>query len=209
MIVDTKQGIRCVRKNCFFNFAKHRCNPRIPGRKSISQHFRLAAHAYPQPWYRHLARRAYMIMPKSLSARLEATKRNLFSERWLAAPDDLGVFPTNGDRFVAEELWRLKELKRPVYKGFLLQGLAASWHYMGGGRLKAIGNNVKQVLVCTGTDDQMIEYTHSDVLVAGISAGGADVKKRYFEGAGHALNWETLEDYNKMVEEFVTGAHQG
>ncbi|KAA8914533.1 Alpha/Beta hydrolase protein [Sphaerosporella brunnea] len=162
------------------------------------------------PWYQHLARRAYMIMPKTLHARLEATKRNIFSDSWLAAPDDLGVFPTNGDRFVSEELWRMKELKAPVYRGFLLQGLAATWHYMGEDRLKAIGSNVKHVLVCTGTSDQMIEYTHSDVLVAGISAGGvAEVKKRYFEGVGHALNRETLEEYNKMVEAFVTSAHQG
>jgi hypothetical protein len=150
-----------------------------------------------------------MMMPKSLSARLEATKRNLFSERWLAAPDDLGVFPTNGDRFVAEELWRMKELKQPVFQGFLLQGLACSWHYVGEDRLKAIGSNVQQVLVCTGTNDQMIEYTHSEVLVAGISTGGADVKKRFFEGVGHAIHVEMLEEYNRMVEEFVTNAHQG
>jgi len=161
-----------------------------------------------QPWYQHLANRAYMILPKSLSARLTATKRNLFSERWLAAPDDLGVFPTNGDRFVAEELWRLKNLRRPVYKGFLLQGLAASWHYMGQDRLKAIGASVENVLVCTGTDDQMIAHKHSDVIVAGIEGGGCKVKTRYFADVGHALNWETLDEYNQMVEEFVTEAHQ-
>jgi hypothetical protein len=147
-----------------------------------------------------------MVLPKSLSARLAASKRNLFSERWLAAPDDGGVFPTNGDRFVAEELWRLKNLRRPAYKGLLLQGLAASWHNMGRDRLKSIGANVENVLVCTGTDDRMIDHGHSDVIIAGIGAGGCKVKTRYFEGVGHALSWETLDEYNRMVEEFVVEA---
>lgn len=147
-----------------------------------------------------------MVMPKSLSARLAAAKHNLFSTRWLSAPDDLGVFPTNGDRFAAEELWRMKHLRRPVYQGFLLQGLAASWHYMAHDRLMAIGASVENVLVCTGTDDQVIAHQHSDTIVAGITAGGCMVKMRHFEGVGHALNWEALVEYNRMVEEFVTEA---
>ncbi|KAF8251869.1 alpha/beta-hydrolase [Wilcoxina mikolae CBS 423.85] len=161
------------------------------------------------PWYKHLARRAYMIMPKTLPARLEASQRNLFSDHWLAAPDDLGVFPTNADRYVAEELWRLKDMKPPTMQGFLLQGLAASWHYMGPDRLMVIGSKIKHVLVCTGTEDAMIEYKHSDVLVESISAGGCDVKKRVFEGVGHVLSWEAMGEYNKMLEEFVTNTHQG
>jgi predicted esterase len=100
-------------------------------------------------------------------------------------------------------------MKSPTMQGFLLQGLAASWHYMGPDRLKTIGSKIKHVLVCTGTEDAMIEYKHSDVLVEGISAGGCDVKKRIFEGVGHVLSWEAREEYNKMLEEFVTNAHQG
>ncbi|KAI5804501.1 Alpha/Beta hydrolase protein [Geopyxis carbonaria] len=158
------------------------------------------------PWYTHLTRRVSMIMPKSVSARLEATKRYLFSEAWLGAPDELGVFPTNEDRFVAEETWRMQKLKATRFQGYLLQGLAASWHYMGQDRLKEIGKSVPCVLVCTGSSDAMIECKHSDVLVDGISSGGCNVKKVVFEGAGHCLQWETVKEYNAMIEEFTTNA---
>lgn len=148
-----------------------------------------------------------MIMPKSLPARLAATQGNVFAAAWLKAPDDIGVFPTNSDRYVAEELWRLENLPPPVYQGFLLQGLAASWHHMGPERLKVLGERIRHILVCTGDVDAMIECKHSDVLVRGIGAGGR-VAKRVFEGSGHALQFECAREYNCMIEEFVTAAHE-
>ena len=146
-------------------------------------------------------------MPKTLPARLEAQKRSLFSGRWLAAPDDQGEFPTNADRFAAEGLWRLRELRPPHVHGLLLQGLAATWHHMGPDRLRLLGSRIDRVLVCTGTADAMIEPSHSDVLVQGIAAGGCKVVKRLFPGVGHVLSWEAVAEYNSMLDEFVTHAH--
>lgn len=146
-------------------------------------------------------------MPKTLAARLEAQKRILFSERWLAAPDDQGEFPTNADRFMAEGLWRLRELRPPTMRGLLLQGLAATWHHMSSERLRLLGSRIDRVLVCTGTADTMIEPAHSDVLVQGIAAGGCKVVKRLFAGVGHVLSWEAEAEYNCMLDEFVTHAH--
>jgi len=159
------------------------------------------------PWYQHLYHRAYMILPKSLEARIAAAKANIFAKEWLHAPDPYGEFPTNGDRFTAEELWRLKALKKPPFFAYLLQGLAATWHYVGPDRLKTIGERVQNVLVCHGTEDVMIPFVHMDALVAGIAMGGCDVQKSVYEGAGHALHIERWDEYHKMVEEFVTKAH--
>lgn len=160
---------------------------------------------HPQPWYQHLAGRIYMIMPKSLSTRLETSKHLLFSKDWPEKPDDLGVFPTNGDRYVAEELWRVDNLPTPRYQGFLLQGLAASWHYMGPVRLKLVGELVKHIQVLTGTGDNMIEHFHADKLVEGLESAGRKVDLVKFEGAGHCLHWE-LPEYNAVIENFVLKA---
>lgn len=161
-----------------------------------------------QPWHKHLLHRATMLMPKTLPQRLAAAQRNLFSPSWLVKPDDHGVFPTNADRYVAEELWRLNDLKPPVIQGFLLQGLAATWHYVGPDRLKTIGEKVDRIMVCTGTGDEMIEWGHSTRLVEGLRKGGNEVHYREWLGVGHVLSWEVEGEYNKMVEEFVTGAHR-
>ncbi|KAI5816730.1 Alpha/Beta hydrolase protein [Pyronema omphalodes] len=160
------------------------------------------------PWHKHLIHRATMLMPKTLPQRLAAAQRNLFSPGWLVKPDDHGVFPTNADRYVAEELWRLNDLKPPVIQGFLLQGLAATWHYVGPERLKIIGEKVDRIMVCTGTADEMIEWGHSTRLVEGLRKGGNEVHYREWLGVGHVLSWEVEAEYNKMVEEFVTGAHR-
>lgn len=144
-----------------------------------------------------------MIRPKPLAARLEAAKANLFSQEWLDRPDYLGVFPTNADRFVAEDLWRMEKLQPPVYAGTLLQGLAASWHYMGPERLKVLGKEIPDILVTTGTKDALVEDRHSDVLVKEI--GGA-VKKQVFEGVGHCLQFEAVNEYHVMLEEHFTTA---
>lgn len=146
-----------------------------------------------------------MIRPKTLAARLESAKANLFSEEWLARPDDLGEFPTNADRFVAEDLWRIEKLPAPVYQGTLLQGLAVSWHYMGPERLKVLGAEIPDILVVTGDNDALIEHKHSDVLVDGI---GGTVRKILFPGVGHCLQFEVVDEYHTMLEEFILHAQK-
>lgn len=146
-----------------------------------------------------------MIIPKPLSARLESSKYRLFSTEWVERPDDLGVFPTNGDRYTAEELWRIDNLPTPRYQGYLLQGWAASWHHMSKDRLKKVGEMVKHIQVMTGMEDHMIEPFHADIIVEGLESAGRKVELLKFENAGHCLHWE-LRNYNKVIEGFVLGA---
>lgn len=148
-----------------------------------------------------------MIMPKPLTARIESSKYRLFGKDWLDQPDALGVFPTNGDRYTAEELWRMDHLSKPRYQGYLLQGLAASWHYMSEERLKKVGKTVESIMVLTGTEDNMIEHFHSDILVDGLESAGRKVELKKFQDAGHALHWE-LGNYNTIIEQFVLAAQE-
>src|SRR5690606_40235533 len=67
------------------------------------------------------ARRLSLLFPKSEEKRLEGVQANIFAKSWLESPDDLGEFPTNSDRFVAEECWRADYMPPPVFMGYLLQ----------------------------------------------------------------------------------------
>ncbi|TGZ85242.1 alpha/beta-hydrolase [Ascodesmis nigricans] len=162
------------------------------------------------PWYHHFLNRLIMIVPKPLHIRLERVKSNLFSPQYLNSRDPSGIFPTNGDRFVAEELWRMANIKQPGFKGFILQAWAASWHNMQPERLRKVGGAVEDILVCVGDRDKMIEPIHAKILVEGLDRhregmGWEKVKTRVFEGFGHALQIEVVEEYNDMLEGFWKG----
>lgn len=157
-----------------------------------------------------------MIMPKSYAARVANIQRMCFSKKWLEAPDEQGVFPTNADRQTAEDLYRVEHLPPPVYAAFILQALAASGHKVSTGRLQELASKVGKkeektgmapILVCTGTADLTIEYKHSEEIVEGL--GGEESGKvilKKFEGAGHVLSWECQKEYNQMLQEHFLAA---
>lgn len=75
---------------------------------------------------------------------------------------------------------------------------------VGGGEQQGVGGGQglgAPVMVYTGTRDMLIEYTHSHEIVAGLGGeGGGRVRLRVFEGSGHVVHWENLEEYNGMQE---------
>ena len=152
-----------------------------------------------------------MIVPKPLHIRLRQTSAAIFAPEWTSAPDDLGVFPTNGDRYVAEELWRADRMKNPMWASSILQALAASMHDVSEERLGKLGGLLAgmkvPVLVCVGTKDLMIASRCSEEVVKGLNKGGEGrARLREFEGAGHVLNWERTGVYNVMLEEYFEEA---
>lgn len=180
----------------------------------------------PVPWYQQLYTRFMMLVPQPLPFRLNRVQNSLFSPSFLASPDPLGDFPTNSDRFVAEELWRMKNQTQGPWFAYLLQGLAASTHYFSTERLKKLGELVRvgegeeegeegkpglkvPVMVYTGKLDKMIEWTHSVQIVEGIEAAGkGKTRLKIWDGSGHALHWEELDEYNKMQEEYFREAEE-
>ena len=52
-------------------------------------------------------------------------KVRLFSTSWLEQPDGDGGFPTNGDRFAAQELKKRSDTEGFTRTGFICQAIAA------------------------------------------------------------------------------------
>ncbi|EWC44043.1 hypothetical protein DRE_01395 [Drechslerella stenobrocha 248] len=157
-------------------------------------------------FFDNMKRRAALIKPKSLEERLQASRELLFGTKYLHSPDETGIFPTNGDRFNAEELWKSENVNQPPFLAFISQVVAAGWHSCSPERLKDIANNIENILVLYGLQDKMIEPHHSEYLLEHL--GPLRARKAVFEDAGHAISTEHVHKYNEMVREFVENADQ-
>lgn len=66
----------------------------------------------------------------------------MFSEGWLNEPDAEGHFPTNGDRFAAQEVHKRRDVDGFTRKGFLCQLIAAAYHNKSAKQLQELGDKV-------------------------------------------------------------------
>lgn len=97
-------------------------------------------------FFENLVNRANLFMPKSLAKQIESVKHNLYTDEWLMQPDvlepNVQSFPTNGDRFGANELWKRKHPEYFNKAGFLAQAIAAGWHNKSASDLKAMSEKI-------------------------------------------------------------------
>lgn len=147
-------------------------------------------------------------MPKDADIQLAESKARLFSQSWLDAPDSEGNFPTNGDRFAAQEVRKREDVEGFTRKGIILQAIAAAWHYKSPEQLKQIGDKVERerIQVLHGTADNMITVTHGEVLAKGLDWEDSQkpgIQKHIFEGRGHVLPYEEKEEFNRLIAEIV------
>jgi len=86
-------------------------------------------------------------------------------------------------------------------KGFMLQAIAAGWHYLGEERLKELGDKVgrERIMVLHGTKDNMISVPHGRKLIEELRPGTAVVR----EGSGHVFMLEQWKWHNEMVEGMI------
>jgi len=102
----------------------------------------------------------------------------VFSDKWLALPDDTQVpqpgtpgvifpasgtyphFKTNFTRWAAVELTKRLDPEKFGRKGFMLQAIAAGWHYMSPERLKELGDKVgrERIMVLHGEWNSLLTY---------------------------------------------------
>lgn len=139
-------------------------------------------------------------------------KYNLFSEAWLSSPDvegrDRFAFPTNGDRFAAQELHKRNNVGF-TRKGFMLQAIAAGWHHKTPAQLRTLADQVgrERIQVIHGTADRMITAPHAEMLARELNAGaqktGIQARCTFFEGIGHVIPWEKREEFTKLMEDLV------
>ncbi|CAI6333146.1 unnamed protein product [Periconia digitata] len=174
----------------------------------------------------NLYNRANLFIPKSLDQQIANVKANLYTSNWLDQPDVLEhtvkPFPTNGDRFAANELWKRSHPEYFTKGGFILQAIAAGWHYKSPEDLHRLAQDVgkKRIMVVHGTKDRMLTFPHGVVLWRGLEKGEGktgtenwlgleqesdvweegEVEKRFIEGQGHVVPIEMREEFTGWLE---------
>jgi pimeloyl-ACP methyl ester carboxylesterase len=144
-------------------------------------------------------------IPKDINATLADVRHRVFSQEFLDQPDMDGEFPTNADRFAAQELRKRSDTEAFTQKGFMLQAIAAGWHHKSAGQLKQIGDSVgrERIQVLHGTVDRMITFPHGEVLVEELGGESGGVRWVIFEGKGHVLHMEAKERFGQVIAELV------
>jgi pimeloyl-ACP methyl ester carboxylesterase len=167
----------------------------------------------------NLRTRVMMFVPKSLDRAVTDSARMLFSPSWLAKPDDTILptsstpnavlppsghyqrFSTNYERFAAQELTKRLDTEGFPKKGFMLQAIAAGWHFKSPEQLRELGDRVGRERICVmhGTADNMISVPHGRKLIAMLEPGRGEIR----EGVGHVFMLEEWEWHNGVVREMV------
>ena len=135
-------------------------------------------------------------------------KARLFPQTWLAEPDAEGSFPTNGDRFAAQEVKKRQDTQGYTRKGFMCQAIAAGWHHKSAAQLEAIGDAVgrERILVMHGTVDNMIKHVHAEVLIRELGGEESGLRRVVFEGRGHVLPIEARKEFAEITADMVAKA---
>jgi len=157
-------------------------------------------------YFANLIDRIGMFMPKSTDDQLEDTKSRMFTEKWLNAPDEIGGFPTNGDRYSAQEIQKRQDKTAFSKSRLMCQAMAAGWHHKSPAQLEEIGERVgrNRIQVVHGTADKMITFhPHADTLVSELGGEQAGVTKTIFEGAGHVVPIEERKAFFELIQGFV------
>ncbi|KAF2032401.1 alpha/beta-hydrolase [Setomelanomma holmii] len=177
----------------------------------------------------NLWNRINLFLPKAIDQHLDSIKVNLCSPGWLEAPDTLEPvkqsFPTNGDRFAAGEIWKRSHPEYFQKAGFILQAIAAGWHYKSTKQLQQIAKTVgkNRIMVVHGTQDKMITFPHGVVLWRGLEKGEGktgqenwlgieeesdvwqegEVEKHFVKEQGHVIPVEMREEFGRWLEGLV------
>ena len=143
-------------------------------------------------------------IPKSLDKQIDEIKSRV-SPSWLEQSDEDGAFPTNGDRFAAQELTKRQDLEGFTRKGFLLQALAVGYHKKSPAQLREMADKVgrERVQVVHGTIDNLITLPHAKVLLDALGGEEAGVTKMIFEGRGHYIPMEERQRFKVVIESLI------
>ncbi|KAI1653125.1 alpha/beta-hydrolase [Daldinia decipiens] len=163
----------------------------------------------------NMMNRITMLLPKSLDRSVQYAAGAIFPTNYLTAPDNAVVpdetvprckipaggyrkFNTNYERFAAQEIVKQRDASGFTKKGFLLQLVAAGWHYKSPEQLKEIGDKVgrERILVMHGTDDGMISTPHGRKLIEWLQPGEGLI----VDGLGHAPINERTQWFNELLE---------
>jgi hypothetical protein len=142
-----------------------------------------------------------MFIPKDMDVQISEVKARLFPDSWLNSPDAEGNFPTNGDRFAAQEINKRRDTQGFTRKGFMLQAIAAGWHHKSAKQLKEMADSVgrERIQVIHGTSDKMITVPHAETLVNELGGEEGGITRIILENSGHALPMERRKDLKALI----------
>ena len=125
----------------------------------------------------------------------------LFSNEWLDQPDAEGGFPTNGDRYGAQEVKKRQDTEGFTRKGFICQAIAAGWHNKSPEQIEQLGDVIgrERIQVVHGTIDNMITAAHAEMLVRDLGGEERGVTRIIFPGRGHVLPMEEREEFARLI----------
>lgn len=148
-------------------------------------------------------------MPKAIDVQLAETKARVFSSKWLDEPDAEGHFPTNGDRWAAQELMKRKDTTAFTRKGFICQAIAAGWHHKSAQQLEELGDRVgrERIQIVHGNVDKMITFPHGELLAKELGGESSGVTFVLAEGRAHGLAMEWRRDLTKVIAALVEKTH--
>lgn len=161
----------------------------------------------------NLRNRINLFIPRSIDEQLKHVKHNLFTNKWLTSPDSHEYtkepFPTNCDRFAAGEISKRNDPSSFNRTGFMAQALVCGWHYKSPEQLRELADGVgrERIMVIHGTEDRMITYPHSKVLIEGLEGIGdqkkGEVQKYLIEGQGHCIPIEMRSEFKTWLEDLI------
>lgn len=163
-----------------------------------------------------------MFTPKPAAEAIHATAFQIFTDEFLAAPDEAkdvpipGVTPmagpapggagyltfdSNYQRFQAQELTKRMDKKLFSAKGFMMQLIAAAWHAKSPQQLAELGDRVgrERIAVVHGTRDNMIDVRFGRTLIERLQPGEGLI----LEGMGHAPVMERVDWFKDFFTERI------
>ncbi|CZT17011.1 related to alpha/beta hydrolase [Ramularia collo-cygni] len=161
------------------------------------------------PFFENLKNRAQLLMPKTPDNQIAKVKADCYSAEWLAQPDEVEYvvepFPTNGDRFAAQELRKRTTPGLFTTTGFICQLYAAGFHHKSAKQLKQIGDKVgrNRILVFHGTGDNMVNFVHGKMLLEELGGEESGVTKSFHEGLGHIGPMEMRKQFHDIIAERI------
>ena len=144
-------------------------------------------------------------IPRDLDRQIVETKERLFTDAWIAQPDEEGGDWSNGDRYAAQELHKRLDPVGFTRKGFFCQISAVYFHNKSAAQLKELGDKVgrERIQVIHGTTDKLITIPHAHILLTELGGEEQGVSKYIFEGKGHGLPMEERKKLGQLVEAFI------
>jgi len=157
------------------------------------------------PFIENLRQRINMFIPRDMDVQLVEIAHRLLSDGFLALPDTEHPsvnFPTNYERFAANELQKRKDKDGFTRKGFILQAIAAGWHHKDATQVKQLADKVgrQRIFLMHGTADRMIAFPHAETLHEELGEG---IQYRAWPGRGHVLMWEEEKAFDEEIQTFV------